>query len=60
MRKYEEQLETSRSASSLRIHLRGLVFGLAQSVPFLAYSGCMIYGGYLVDTEGLEYKKVFK
>ena len=39
---------------------RGAVFGMAQSVPFFAYSLCMLYGGYLVDAEGLEYQKVFR
>ena len=31
-----------------------------QSVPFFAYGGCMFYGGYLVYSEDLDYKKVFK
>ena len=44
----------------MRTHLRGLVFGFAQSVPFFAYCGCMYYGGILVHNEGLEYKKVFR
>ena len=44
----------------MRTHLRGLVFGFAQSVPFFAYCGCMYYGGILVENEGLEYKKVFR
>ena len=44
----------------MRTHLRGIVFGFAQSVPFFAYCGCMYYGGLLVRNEGLEYKKVFR
>ena len=44
----------------MRTHLRGIVFGFAQSVPFFAYCGCMYYGGLLVQSEGLEYKKVFR
>ena len=44
----------------MRTHLRGIVFGFAQSVPFFAYCGCMYYGGLLVQNEGLEYKKVFR
>ena len=47
-------------AARMRTHLRGLVFGFAQSVPFFAYCGCMYYGGILVQSEGLEYKKVFR
>ena len=41
-------------------HLRGLVFGFAQSMPFFAYAGCMYYGGYLVDKKELAYQNVFK
>ena len=40
--------------------IRGMSFGISQSIPFFAYSLCMYYGGYLVDTEGLEYQEVFR
>ena len=40
--------------------IRGMTFGISQSIPFFAYSLCMYYGGLLVDTEGLEYQKVFR
>ncbi|XP_059085284.1 ATP-dependent translocase ABCB1-like isoform X2 [Tigriopus californicus] len=43
-----------------RSHVRGLIFGFAQSVPFFAYSGCMFYGGWLVENQDLDYKNVFK
>jgi ATP-binding cassette subfamily B (MDR/TAP) protein 1 len=41
-------------------HLRGAVFGFAQSVPFFVYAGCLYYGGWLVYNEGLNYATVFK
>jgi len=41
-------------------HLRGLVFGFAQSVPYFAYATVMYYGGKLIEDEGLPYEDVFK
>ena len=57
---YEKALQEPHKTSHKRSHFRGFVFGLAQSVPFFAYGGCMFYGGYLVYTEGIQYKIVFK
>ena len=57
---YERALAHPHSTTVKRSHVRGIVFGFAQSVPFFAYGGCMFYGGYLVYTEGIEYKIVFK
>ena len=58
--RYQHELSGPHRAARRKAHVRGLVFGFAQSVPFFAYAGCMFYGGYLVDKEGLEYEKVFK
>ena len=57
---YEKALVEPHKTSTKRSHIRGVVFGFAQSVPFFAYGGCMFYGGYLVYTEGIQYKIVFK
>eukprot|EP00095_Tigriopus_kingsejongensis_P007959 snap_masked-scaffold1653_size32093-processed-gene-0.0 protein:Tk07959 transcript:snap_masked-scaffold1653_size32093-processed-gene-0.0-mRNA-1 annotation:"P-glycoprotein" len=57
---YLEALQQPHEAAKKRSHIRGLIFGFAQSVPFLAYSGCMYYGGWLVENQGLDYKNVFK
>ncbi|KAJ8944821.1 hypothetical protein NQ318_013158 [Aromia moschata] len=40
-------------------HWRALVFALARSLMFFAYSACMYYGGYLIK-DGLPYEDVFK
>ena len=57
---YEKELAAPHQSSSLRSHIRGIVFGFAQSVPFFAYGGCMFYGGYRVYYDGIAYKVVFK
>ena len=57
---YQKALANPHKSSQSRAHIRGIVFGFAQSVPFFAYGGCMFYGGYLVYTEGIQYKIVFK
>lgn len=57
---YNKELARPHASSKSRSHLRGIVFGFAQSVPFFAYGGCMFYGGYLVYYEGIPYKIVFK
>ena len=57
---YNKSLANTLQSTVKRSLVRGLVFGFAQSVPFFAYSGCMFYGGYLVYSEDLDYKRVFK
>ena len=59
-RAYAERLRGPHARARRRAHLRGLIFGFAQATPFMAYAGCMYYGGYLVQYEGLDYKNVFK
>ena len=56
---YNKELAGPHESSRSRSHLRGIVFGFAQSMPFFAYGGCMFYGGYLVYSEHLPYKVVF-
>ena len=60
VKEYEKALAKPHKSSQSRAHVRGIVFGFAQSVPFFAYGGCMFYGGYLVYYEGIQYKIVFK
>ena len=60
MQKYSEELAIPRAKLKRKSHVRGAVFGFAQSMPFFAYDVCMYYGGYLVENEDLEYEKVFK
>ena len=60
VQKYIQELEKPHLEAKRKSHIRGLVFGFAQSMPFFAYAGCMYYGGYLVDREGLEYQRVYR
>ncbi|CAG0893493.1 unnamed protein product [Darwinula stevensoni] len=55
----ERMIKPHRQAQR-RSHMRGMIFGMAQSIPFFAYAACMFYGGYLIRTEGLGYDDVFK
>lgn len=57
---YLNALRQPHMDAKKRSHVRGLIFGFAQSVPFFAYSGCMFYGGWLVENQDLDYKNVFK
>ena len=57
---YSKELEGPHDQTKKRSHVRGIVFGMSQSIPFFAYGGCMFYGGYLVYAEGIKYKVVFK
>lgn len=60
VQKYMKELDASHREAKRKSHIRGLVFGFAQSMPFFAYAGCMYYGGYLVDKGELEYQRVYK
>lgn len=57
---YVNAITPSLKIAVRNTHFRGLVFGMARSVSFFAYAACMYYGGYLIETEGLFYAKVFK
>ena len=41
-------------------HVRGLIFGLAQSIPLFAFSTVLWYGAYLIANEGYFYGDIFK
>jgi ATP-binding cassette subfamily B (MDR/TAP) protein 1 len=58
--KYMEILAPSLKVSKRNTHVRGIVYGLARSIMFFAFAGCMYYGGYLVANDGLYYADVFK
>ncbi|XP_040579247.1 ATP-dependent translocase ABCB1 isoform X1 [Lepeophtheirus salmonis] len=58
--KYSTELKDPHESAIKNSHLRGLIFGFSQSIPFFAYAGTMYYGGTLVESDGLPYKNVFK
>ena len=60
VQKYIQELTGPHMEAKRKSHVRGLVFGFAQSMPFFAYAGCMYYGGYLVNNGEMEYQSVFK
>ena len=60
VQKYIQELTGPHIDAKKKSHIRGLVFGFAQSMPFFAYAGCMYYGGYLVNNGEMEYQSVFK
>ena len=60
VQKYIQELTGPHIEAKRKSHVRGLVFGFAQSMPFFAYAGCMYYGGYLVNNGEMEYQSVFK
>lgn len=57
---YMIELEPAFVRAQRNTHVRAIVYGLARSVGFFAYSACMFYGGHLVVTDGLPYSDVFK
>ena len=50
---YGEALEEPSKNSKRNAHLRGLVYGIANSFMFFAYACCFGYGGYLLVTVGV-------
>ncbi|KAF2354674.1 ABC transporter type 1 transmembrane domain [Trinorchestia longiramus] len=59
-KQYADALYEPHRIALRNSHLRGLAFGFAQCVPFLAYAVVMLYGGYLVDQGTMPYENVFK
>ncbi|XP_073503101.1 bile salt export pump-like [Phyllobates terribilis] len=57
---YEKELEMPYKAAVKKAHVYGACFGFAQCVIFMAYAASFRFGGYLVNTEGLHYAKVFR
>jgi len=55
-----QELHGPHVRSRRQSHIRGVVFGLAQSIPFFAYAAAMYYGGYLVENKNVDYEDVFK
>lgn len=60
LRIYIEELIPAFKIAKRNVHYRGVVFGLARGIMFIAYSVCMYYGGQLMRDEQLPYAAVFK
>ncbi|XP_068184496.1 bile salt export pump [Antennarius striatus] len=57
---YEQKLELPYKTAKKRAIIYGVSFAFSQCVIFMAYAASFTYGGYLVETEGLQYMFVFR
>uniref|UniRef100_T1JDG5 ABC-type xenobiotic transporter n=1 Tax=Strigamia maritima TaxID=126957 RepID=T1JDG5_STRMM len=57
---YAEGLIQSRLNYWKVVQVRGIIFGVSQSLPCVSYAASMWYGGYLIEKEGVPYEDVFK
>lgn len=57
---YIRALETQFQKSKIRAHLRGITFGIAQSMGNFSYAIALFYGSRLMITDGLGYGDLFK
>lgn len=60
VQRYSEQIDVVDQACAKKLRFRGLVFGLGQATPFLAYGLSLYYGGNLVANDKLPYENIIK
>ncbi|XP_073848261.1 multi drug resistance 49 isoform X1 [Musca autumnalis] len=60
VKRYSEQIEQVDKACAKKLRYRGLVFGLGQCAPILAYGLSLYYGGTLVADGVLPYENIIK
>jgi ATP-binding cassette, subfamily B (MDR/TAP), member 1 len=60
LQQYSDLLRAPHKKALKMAHIRGIVFGFGQAMPFLAYGISLWYGGYLVHYEGLPYENIIK
>ncbi|XP_005191448.1 multidrug resistance protein homolog 49 isoform X2 [Musca domestica] len=60
VKRYSEQIELVDRACAKKLRYRGLVFGLGQCSPILAYGLSLYYGGTLVADGVLPYENIIK
>lgn len=60
LKRYVEEMEHVESYCAKKTRLRGLVFGLGQTVPLMGYGLTLFYGGTLVANKELPYQDVIK
>lgn len=58
--KYVKALEKQFRKSKIRAHLRGITFGIAQSMGTFAYAVALFYGSRLIVDNELTYGNLFK
>lgn len=57
---FNEQIDKVDEACRKKTRFRGLVFGLGQTSPFIAYGISLYYGGNLVADERIYYEDIIK
>ncbi|PNF43401.1 Multidrug resistance protein 1 [Cryptotermes secundus] len=57
---YMLELLPAHKVALRNTHIRGLVFGLARSIMFFAYSTTMYYGGQLMVEDGIPFETILK
>lgn len=58
--RYSKEIDNVHEFCKRKSRLRGLVFGLGQTVPLMGYGLSLGYGGYLVASHSMEYQDVIK
>lgn len=58
--RYNDQIDRVDIACRKKTRFRGVVFGLGQVAPFIAYGISLYYGGQLIANDGLPYENVIK
>lgn len=56
---YMQELIPYQRTASRNTHFRGIIYGMARSLMFFAYSAALYYGATLVKNENVEYRRVF-
>ncbi|XP_013099657.2 multidrug resistance protein homolog 49 [Stomoxys calcitrans] len=60
VQRYNEQIDLVNEACVKKLRYRGMIFGLGQSAPLLAYGISLYYGGLLVADGKIDYANIIK
>ncbi|XP_004537388.1 multidrug resistance protein homolog 49 [Ceratitis capitata] len=60
LERYDEQINRADKACRKKLRYRGLVYGLGQTAPFMAYGVSLGYGGFLVANQEVPYQDIIK
>ena len=58
--RYNAQINLVDTACRKKTRYRGVVFGLGQTSPFIAYGISLFYGGYLVANGQMSFENIIK
>ncbi|XP_039953591.1 multidrug resistance protein homolog 49 isoform X1 [Bactrocera tryoni] len=60
LERYCEQIDKADKACRKKVRFRGVVYGMGQTAPFLAYGISLYYGGILVSNDEVPYANIIK